>query len=202
MTEFNKGDKVRRINESYLRIEVGDEGIVAAHENVDGYGGGTLRLEGHYVFDDPEQGLQGYIADNFELVEPAPLFKAGDKVRSKAFGGSGRAIIAYYPTAKDARKVYNIAAGSGYGSDKPVVIYSIDFEYDGRQRVSWDFAESVEIVEAAQEPEPVKKDYTKLFGLADNLIFAYGITDPNGHTGDVLKQLVAALREETTNDNA
>jgi hypothetical protein len=176
-------------------------------------------------------------------------FKVGDKVRSKHFGGAGDTILAYFDTAKEARKVYDITPG--YGSDKPVVIYSVNPTRFGHTQVSWDFAESVELVaspathkykiddriragshgtvytvtglvdrtEVYQVTWPtgypttwdingrddvrlVGTDRSELLGLADNLIFAYGITDPNGHTGDVLKQLVAALREETSNDNA
>jgi hypothetical protein len=124
-------------------------------------------------------------------------FSKGDKVRSKRFGGAGRAILAYFPTVIEARKVYSIGI-YGYNREKPVVIYSSEADGFGGQRVAWDYAESVELV----EPEPEKKGYTQLLDLADNLIFVYGITDPDGHTGDVLKQLVAALREETGNADA
>lgn len=96
--EFKVGDRVRRINDNFAGINVGDIGTI--EEIKSEWWGSTIVLK-EYDF------KNGFTYDKFELVEAAftPTFKAGDRVVGVQ-PGSGVQEGAYYTVTEDSYLSY------------------------------------------------------------------------------------------------
>lgn len=110
-TEFKVGDRVRRINDNFAGIKVGDIGTI--EEIKSGWWGSTIVLK-EYDF------KNGFTYDNFELVEAAfvPTFREGDRVVGVQ-RGSGVKEGVEYTVERDSyldagEEVVNLAGILGY----------------------------------------------------------------------------------------